>query len=676
MSRIAGLLGPCLVAALAGLVAVGQPTPTPPAKLTPEQVEKLNTRVGLLNEAYKLQAAGKPADARAAFEKVLAVEREVLGDTHPDAVASLGRLTELCLRLDDLPAAREYAKQALAVHTGLHGEAHWKTADARNALTEVDARAKLSKEKRADLEQAARLLVEAQQLTGRREYAKALDPAEKALARYVEILGEKHRYVAATLGWLGNLYNATGAFPKAEQAFRRDIAIRKEVQGEKHPLYAEGLNNLAGVYKAQGQFAKAGPLYRDAVRIVEEHLEQTAAVQSESGQLANTRATRFFLNNLLDLPDTEPASVYAVAFRWRGVVTARQAFARAARAADPAVRDTLGDLRAVSAQLSNLVNSPPKPGPGVDVPKLQSALNEKREALEEQLADRSKDFARYRESRALAVADVQKVLPADAALIDFIAYRGKVAAFVVTRKGVVRVDLAGGADLARLVDDFRGKLSLNRTRPVPGNDESALYQAVWEPLVPHLAGAKLVLVCPDGPLCRLPFAALRGADPDKYLIEEVALAVVPVPRLLPELLADRPAAPPGPPSLLAFGGVDFDADPAAGKRPGEPAALAPTRAGGPQSWAALPGSKAEVEAVEAVFRRAVPKGGFKALTGAGATEAAVRREAGNYRYLHFATHGFFAAPTGRAASDPDGVWLGDRVRAGGLSPGLMCGLVG
>ena len=55
-------------------------------------------------------------------------------------------------------------------------------------------------------------------------------------------------------------------------------------------------------------------------------------------------------------------------------------------------------------------------------------------------------------------------------------------------------------------------------------------------------------------------------EPDTYLIEEVNLAVLPVPQLLPELLDGQPKAD-TPRSLLLVGGVDFDGEP--GKHDGE-----------------------------------------------------------------------------------------------------------
>ena len=62
-----------------------------------------------------------------------------------------------------------------------------------------------------------------------------------------------------------------------------------------------------------------------------------------------------------------------------------------------------------------------------------------------------------------------------------------------------------------------------------------LHNKLLTPLGKHTGDSKLWLVSPDGPLCRLPFTALPGRGESKYLIEEVGVAVIPVPRLLFDL---------------------------------------------------------------------------------------------------------------------------------------------
>ncbi|MBA4192462.1 MAG: hypothetical protein C0467_31220 [Planctomycetaceae bacterium] len=907
----------CLILVLGAPIAVGQPIPTQPRKLTPEQQEKNKERIRLVTDANKFESEGKLAEARTAVEKNLVIARDVFGESHSVVAESLEWLTSLCVQLEQFPAAREYGREALAARKKLHGESHWKTTDARLDLADVERRAKFLQQQRTDFDEASRLMIEVARLNDRHAYPKAREVVEKALALYAAILGEEHRLVASTLLWLGNLhasdadyskaehayrlaltirkkvlgeqhpeyarslnnlgflyysqglytkaellykealairkevlgkrhpdyasslenlaglydsqalftpaeplykealairkevlgeqhpeyarslnnlgflyysqglymkaeqlykealairkvvsgerhpdyatslenlaglydsqalftkaeqlykealkirkevlgekhpeyarslnnlgflYYSQGLYMKAEQLYKEALVIRKDVSGERHPDYASSLSNLAGLYDAQGLYTKAEPLYKEAlairkdvfgekhpdyakslnnlaslyfstslfakaeplvraaIGIMEEHLEQTAAIQTESSQLANMAIRRLYLNNLLLLPNIEPATVYAVVFRWRGAVTARQTFARATRGTDATSRQTLDQLRDVSRRLSNLVSNPPKPGPGVDISKLMKDLDDQREHLEKKLASQSKDFAKYRANRDLKVPDIQKLLPAGAALVDFLVHRDKVAAFIITPKSITRVDLkANASDLAEMVKDFRSDSSLKRTRPVQGEgDQSILREAVWEPLVPHIGDANLVLICPDGPLCQLPFAALRGTDPKKYLLEEVAIAVIPVPRLLPELLAERTTASP---SLLVVGDVDFDAEP--GGVPSRP------QVGRVEDFKPLLATAGEIQQIEALFRKHLAGVAVVSLSKDKATTTAIRRATGKCCYLHLATHGFFhssTAPTN--ASKLDG-WVGDRVKSIGLNPALLCGL--
>jgi hypothetical protein len=73
-------------------------------------------------------------------------------------------------------------------------------------------------------------------------------------------------------------------------------------------------------------------------------------------------------------------------------------------------------------------------------------------------------------------------------------------------------------------------------------------------------GATTVLLSPDGAVARIPFGKLPGKTAGSYLLEEVNLAVVPLPRRLPLLLETVPNDT-GDASLLLIGDVDYGAAP-------------------------------------------------------------------------------------------------------------------
>ena len=182
------------------------------------------------------------------------------------------------------------------------------------------------------------------------------------------------------------------------------------------------------------------------------------------------------------------------------------------------------------------------------------------------------------------------------------------------------------------------------------------------------------MISPDGPLARLPFAALPGKDPAKYLIEEVGLAVVPVPQLLPELLA-APKGKDRESSLLLVGDVDFDAE--AGKTDG--GRTAPGERGGTRKgWKRLEATRGEVATIRDSFEQRFADGTAKVLRGAGVTEQALRQQAPRYQYLHLATHGFFApaeVKSALGAAPKSGDDLFGQAGVTGFHPGLLSGLV-
>src|SRR5262249_31042895 len=152
------------------------------------------------------------------------------------------------------------------------------------------------------------------------------------------------------------------------------------------------------------------------------------------------------------------------------------------------------------------------------------------------------------EEKPLTPAALAGALPKGAVLVDYLFYyrsglkdkdgkphgERQLVAFVIRKgKPVVRVDLGPEAKAVSLVHDWREQLVRGKAGGPAGAEAR---KALWSPLERHLTGAKVVLISPDGALANLPFAALPGKKAGTYLIEDVALAIVPVPQMLPDVL--------------------------------------------------------------------------------------------------------------------------------------------
>jgi len=235
----------------------------------------------------------------------------------------------------------------------------------------------------------------------------------------------------------------------------------------------------------------------------------------------------------------------------------------------------------------------------------------------------------------------------------------------------VRVSLGPAEPLDAAVSQWRQALEGGGPESAAGAE---LRRLVWEPLRPHLDGVSTVLVSPDGALAWIPWGALPGDTPGQVLLEERRLVLVPVPQLLPELLAGQQ---PAEPSLLALGSVAYDEDP--GAVVSIAASRAAPRSGGDGrlSFSVLDGTGPEIEKLAAGFRQAFPEQRVELLRGGSASEARFRADAPRYRYLHLATHGFFAPEPLRPPRDPGrlgGMVMEGREEAVGFHPGLLSGL--
>jgi CHAT domain-containing protein len=209
-----------------------------------------------------------------------------------------------------------------------------------------------------------------------------------------------------------------------------------------------------------------------------------------------------------------------------------------------------------------------------------------------------------------------------------------------------------------------------------------LRQLIWDKLEKQIGDAKTVLISPSGELARFPWAALPGKEPGKYLLEERAIAVIPVPQQLPALLAERPTETVDP-SLLLVGDVDYGALPGTALlASASHSAPRLDRAGELTHWQPLSGSRSEIAAINDSFARGFHNGKVDTLDGLKPTEEAVRQQAGQHRYVHLATHGFFTPPEVKSALDES---AGDNRRrefnsfslrdVSGLNPGLLSGVV-
>jgi tetratricopeptide (TPR) repeat protein len=719
----------------------------------------LDLASSLDNLGNLLRRQGDYPRARAYLQRTVAMHEALYPKDrfprgHPDLAVSLNHLGALLFVQGDYPGALEYCRRALAIYEAYYPKGHPNVAHGLNHLGSFlraqgdyrEARVHLQRSltirealypkdryPRGHPDLAGSLNELGLLLRDQGNYSGALDYHRRALAMYEAFHPKEHPHVAVGLNNVGLLLDDLGDYPGALDYYRRALAMSealypKDQYPHGHPQLAVSLSHLGAPLNAQGDYREAQECLLRALEMQKDLADVVLGAVSEAEALnflATLPGTRdAFLSVSRHLRNTDDAS-YSVIWHSKAALfrILHNRHQAALQTTDPEARRLWQELIQTRRDLARMLLAPSRYSKTASQQARQ--LNERKEELERQLAQKLPEFRRQSALRQTSPADLLSRLPAQTVFIDLLRYirieqdpevKGKkgqqraphYVAFVLCRgQPIQRVELGPAEPIETAVAAWRRDIPEEPTSPAA----ETLGRLLWQPLAAHLRpDTRAVLLAPDGALTRLPWAALPGRTSGAVLLEEYALGIVPHgPFLLHRLTAERPPDD-GTGLLLAVGGVHYDQQPDAvtlpqGDRPvrrsaeGDGPGFAQYRAQiggvfafslwGPLhvlpvlpleparlSWPYLPGALDEVNAVVA---RAGPRPVLP-RRGAGASTDQLLLDLPRARWVHLATHGFFADPKFRSVLqvDEDLFWhhdFGGRASPGTRNPFVLSGLV-
>ena len=208
--------------------------------------------------------------------------KEILGEKHPDTLASLNNLANSYSDLGDYNKALELKNAVYNARKEILGEKHPDTLASLNNL--------------------------ANSYSDLGDYNKACKLQNAVYNASKEILGETHPDTLASLNNLTNSYSYLGDYNKAYKLQNAVYNARKEILGETHPDTLTSLNNLAIFYSYLGDYNKACELQNAVYNVCKEILGE------------NHPDTLLVLSNLLvsqvhqDKTDNEFIENYMIAY--------------------------------------------------------------------------------------------------------------------------------------------------------------------------------------------------------------------------------------------------------------------------------------------------------------------------------------------------------------------------
>jgi CHAT domain-containing protein/Tfp pilus assembly protein PilF len=529
----------------------------------------------LINLAALYRAQGQYALAEPLFKRSLAIREKALGLDHPDVGMSLNYLASLYQAQGQYALAEPLFKRSLAilekalgpdhpqVATSLSNLAALYRAQGQYALAEpLIKRALAIKEKSLGLdhpEVVASLINFAALYQAQGQYALAEPLLKRSVAIKEKSLGLDHPSVATSLHNLAALYHAQGQYAQAEPLFKRALAIHEKSLVADSPLIASSLTGLASLYQAQGQIAPALALSRRASAIYRQRIVAAGVEDSASQEAAASQVGLFRHLSLLALnPEQEPVpnltdealqtvqlaqssgTASAIAKMAARFATGDDALAVLARRKQDAAKRRNKD----EAQLVKAASQPPAKRDGVREQRLRESVAQTAKELEAIDAELTQRFPAYQElarPEPVTVAKVQALLRPGEAMLAYGMSDDAYVWVITPKQSSFRALPVKRKDLETQVARVRSQMALD------GADQGikvsvdvlhGLYNSLFAPIVPELAGVTHVMVVPTGPLQSLPFGMLvtapvmpikTRADYRKvpWLIKKYAFSVLP-----------------------------------------------------------------------------------------------------------------------------------------------------
>jgi tetratricopeptide (TPR) repeat protein len=507
---------------------------------------------------------GRFADAEALYKRVLAIS-EKAGKDSANVGASLNNLAAFYRARNRLGEAEPLYQRALAIQQKAHGPNHPDVATVLSNLAVLYDRQGRS----ADAEQL---------------YKRSLTIDQNAL-------GPDSSAVASDTYALALLYDHMGRPAEAEPLFDRALAIRRKSSVFNPGEIALSLGGLAGFYDGQGRSADALDAARKAVAIWSLN---GATAWDPNATAGNERGIKEFLPELIRLlfqayssAGTSPPEILDEAFRAaqsaRGLETAQALAGMTARyaAGSDALagiirdqQDLSGRSQALSASLIKVLSQPPNQrGPNAETTlrNEQNKVDAKLRADNDRLRAEFPRFVELARAQPVGIADVQHALGADEAFAGVTLGDRDSYLFVVRkdRASFFKLDLTR-AQAAQSVQALRA--ALVDDKPFPVDKAHDLYTRLLGPADGLIAGAKGLILIPDGALQSLPLSVLVTAQADgndnnpdykhvAWLIRRQALTIVPAASSFVSLRSfpdtRRPTNP-----FVGFGDPDFKGAPA------------------------------------------------------------------------------------------------------------------
>ena len=241
--------------------------------------------LNLVRLADLYRQAGKTDQAEEGYLKALKITKETAGEDDPDYVSAIKNLAGFYKKIGKPGEAEPLYLQAVAANKKVHGDHHPAYALSLNDLAVFYADALRFAEAEANYLESLKVLktgfgeehpeypVIRNNLSllyyaaGRFQEAAPIfkDVYEADVAQY----GSNDIRIVNSMSFLAEVYMQMGQYIDAQPLFEKGLAIRKAQYGEESVQYVVGLSPLASLYSQMGDYQRSEKMYRKSLEILD-----------------------------------------------------------------------------------------------------------------------------------------------------------------------------------------------------------------------------------------------------------------------------------------------------------------------------------------------------------------------------------------------------------------------
>lgn len=507
--------------------------------------------------------------------------------------------------------------------------------------------------------------------------AKALEYHQEALPLQVAI--EDKQLQAVVINNIARAYDLLAEPAKALDYYNQALVLFRAIEDGNNA--ARSLHGLARVEKSRGNLVQARKDIEEALSLIETVRARSGSQQLRASYIASMEnAYELYIDILMKLHEQDPKAGYDAAALQASERGRTRSLVELLNEARVDIRQGVGaDLVLKERELSQALNAKAQrqikltaqKGNPEEIATLNREISELEDGFEQvQAAIRkaSPNYAALTQPRPLNSREIQQLLDPETVLLEYSLGDEHSYLWAVTQSSLKTYELPKRDDVAKVAQHVyqslmarsvakRLETPAERRARIAAADEqfqkagSELARMIIAPALAEL-GTKRLVVIADGALQYMPFAALPVGGPQPLVVDHeiVSLPSASSLAIQRQTLASRAPAPKGiavvADPVFSVADVRFKS----GSQARDVATAAAIRAsdtrilehlsGGPSGQLAirrLPFTRQEAEQILAV----APQGSnFKAIDFRANRTLATSGELSQYRYVHFATHGY------------------------------------